>query len=201
MIFELQPCNFDHGFLFVGRVGVRLLCRGAGFHSPGGGSFHDRRGVGWWLGRGWQCLDRCPGVEDVVDPGPVRAQVQPPFAWHCQLGEPAWLWRQGRVSLGDLWSVSGGCRGRARDLGPGGEPVGHFVAVVLGTKPVTAGPEVWGDAAERGQEPLRMSGGGEAFHRPFRCLVGWWAFSARLFRYFEDRCSTHAFVTFVAGPT
>ena len=34
---ELQACRFDHGFLFVGRVGVRLSRGGAGFHAPGGG--------------------------------------------------------------------------------------------------------------------------------------------------------------------
>jgi hypothetical protein len=28
-----------------------------------------------------------------------------------------------------------------------------------------------------------------------RCRVGWWEFSARLFRYFEDRCSTEGITT------
>ena len=70
---ELQAWHFDHGFLFVGRVGVRLSRRGAGFHAPGGCSFHDRRGGEWWSGRRGQDLDRCPGVDQVVDPGPVRA--------------------------------------------------------------------------------------------------------------------------------
>jgi hypothetical protein len=35
----------------------------------------------------------------------------------------------------------GGCC-RARDLVPGGEPAGHFAAVLLGAESVTAGPEV-----------------------------------------------------------
>jgi hypothetical protein len=51
--------------------------------------------------------------------------------------------------LGGDWGCSG-------DLVPGGEPVGHFAAVVLGAQPVAAGPEVRGDTAERGEEPLRL---------------------------------------------
>ena len=50
---ELQAWHFDHGFLFAGRVGVRLSRRGAGFHAPGGCSFHDRRaGGGGQVGAG-----------------------------------------------------------------------------------------------------------------------------------------------------
>ena len=41
---ELQAWHLIMSFLFVGRVGVRLSRRGAGFHAPGGCSFHDRRG-------------------------------------------------------------------------------------------------------------------------------------------------------------
>ena len=64
----LQLCNFDHGFLFVGRVGVWLSLGGAGFHLPGGGPSMIV-GVGWWS-----------GVDRVIGPGPVRAQVKPSFA-------------------------------------------------------------------------------------------------------------------------
>ncbi len=34
----------------------------------------------WWSDWRRERLDRPPGVDQVVDPGPVRAQVQPPFA-------------------------------------------------------------------------------------------------------------------------
>ncbi|HET9117265.1 MAG TPA: hypothetical protein VFN75_04175 [Pseudonocardiaceae bacterium] len=78
--------------------------------------------------------------------------------------------------------MPGGCRGRARDLGPGGEPVGHFAAVVLDVKPVTTGPEVRGDAAEGGQELLGVPG---VFIARSRARVGCWEFSALLFRYFD----------------
>jgi hypothetical protein len=33
---ELQPCNFDHGFPFVGRAVIRRSRRCAGFHAPAG---------------------------------------------------------------------------------------------------------------------------------------------------------------------
>jgi hypothetical protein len=65
----------------------------------------------------------------------------------------AWLDRAGRSA----WPVSGRC-GRAGDLVPRGESVGHFASVFLGTEPVAAWPEVWGDAAEGGQEPLGVPG-------------------------------------------
>ena len=52
------------------------------------------------------------------------------------------------------------------DLVPDGEAVGHLVAVVGRRQQVPTGPEVRRDAAERGQEPLRVPGRGEAFHRP-----------------------------------
>jgi hypothetical protein len=65
----------------------------------------------------------------------------------------AWLDRAGRSA----WPVSGRC-GRAGDLVPRGESVGHFASVLLGTEPVAAWPEVWGDAAEGGQEPLGVPG-------------------------------------------
>ena len=35
---------------------------------------------GWWSGRCGDGLDRVPGVDQLRDPGPVLAQVQPPFA-------------------------------------------------------------------------------------------------------------------------
>ena len=46
-------------------------------------------------------------------------------------------------------SVLGHC-GRARDLSPGGEPVGHFAVVLLGGELVMAGPKMRGDATEGG---------------------------------------------------
>jgi hypothetical protein len=48
----------------------------------------------------------------------------------------------GWIGRADLWCGRlGGCC-RARDLVPGGEPAGHFAAVLLGAESVTAGPEV-----------------------------------------------------------
>jgi hypothetical protein len=40
----LQLCHFDDGFLFVGRVGVRLSRRGRRVPRSGRWSFHDCRG-------------------------------------------------------------------------------------------------------------------------------------------------------------
>jgi hypothetical protein len=66
------------------------------------------------------------------------------------------------------------------DRVPGCEARGHFSAVGKGGESAPAGSEVWRYPAERGEEPLRMSGGGEAFHLPLPLplplsggLVGW----------------------------
>ena len=40
----------------------------------------------------------------------------------------------------------------------GSESVGHFASVFLGAESVAAWLEMWGDAAERGPEPLRVPG-------------------------------------------
>ena len=78
---------------------------------------------------------------------------------HRQLVEPVRRYghgwgRPGRVPR----SVSGHCgRGRASDLVPDDESLGHCAAVLGGGEPVTAGPEVRGDTTEGGQEPLGMT--------------------------------------------
>jgi hypothetical protein len=46
----------------------------------------------------------------------------------------------------------------------------------------------------------RVIGGSEAPHGTFALPVGWWEFSVRLFRYFEDRCSTEGITTRCAAP-
>ena len=63
-------------------------------------------------------------------------------------------------------SRSGGGRGNPGDLVPDGEAVGHLVAPSGGRQQMPPRTEMWRDAAERGQEPLRMPGRGEPFHRP-----------------------------------
>lgn len=50
--------------------------------------------------------------------------------------------------------------------------------------------EVGENTAERWQEPLRGAGRAEPFIARSRCLVGWWEFSAWLFRPVCKRCST-----------
>ncbi len=51
-------------------------------------------------------------------------------------------------------------------LVPDGEAVGHHLSVVGGRQQVPTGPKVRRDAAERGQESLRVPDRLEAFHRP-----------------------------------
>src|SRR6476659_6855447 len=63
-------------------------------------------------------------------------------------------------------SRSGGGRGNPGDLVPDGEAVGHLVAPSVGRQQMPPRTEMWRDAAERGQQPLRMPGRGEPFHRP-----------------------------------
>jgi len=58
------------------------------------------------------------------------------------------------------------------DLVPGAEAGSHLAAVVIGAQAVAAGSEVRGDAAERGQEPLGVSGRGEPFHGSFALTGG-----------------------------
>ena len=60
--------------------------------------------------------------------------------------------------VGSMARLASGGRGRASDLVPGGESGAHLAPVLAGTKPVTTGPEMWGDPAEGGQEPLGVSG-------------------------------------------
>jgi hypothetical protein len=83
---ELQPCDFDHVCLFVGRAVVRLSRRCAGFHAPAGIPFMIVGVCGCRSGRCGQCLDGLPGVDHVGGPGPVRAEVQPACA--VPAGEP-----------------------------------------------------------------------------------------------------------------
>ncbi len=63
-------------------------------------------------------------------------------------------------------SRSGGGRGHPGDLVPDGEAVGHLVAPSGGRQQMPTRTETWRDAAERGQERLRMPGRGEPFLRP-----------------------------------
>ena len=53
---------------------------------------------------------------------------------------------------------SGGGRGHPADLVRDGEAVGHLVAPSGGRQQMPTRAEMWRDAAERGQEPLRMPG-------------------------------------------
>src|ERR687893_552249 len=87
------------------------------------------------------------------------ADVEERIRGHRQLVEPVRRYghgwgRPGRVPR----SVSGHCgRGRASDLVPDDESLGHCAAVLGGGEPVTAGAEVRGDTTEGGQEPLGMT--------------------------------------------
>jgi hypothetical protein len=76
----------------------------------------------------------------------------------AQLAEVVWRYGHGWIGRVDLWRCVSGGRGGPSDFVPRGESGGHFTAVLLGTQPVATGPEVWGDAAEGGQEPLRVTG-------------------------------------------
>src|SRR3984885_5343550 len=62
--------------------------------------------------------------------------------------------------------ISGGSVGRG-DLTPDREAVGHLGSPLGRAEQVPSWAEVCGDAAEGGQEPLRMPRRFEAFHRPF----------------------------------
>ena len=57
---------------------------------------------------------------------------------------------------------------------------------------MAAGPEMRGDHAEHRQEPLGCAGGAEAFHGAFALPGRLVRVLARLFRYFDWRCSTDA---------
>ena len=69
-------------------------------------------------------------------------------------------------------ACSGGGRGHPGDLVPDGEAVGHLVAPSGGRQQMPTRTEMWRDAAERGQEPLRMRGRGEPFIARSRCRAG-----------------------------
>jgi hypothetical protein len=69
-----------------------------------------------------------------------------------RVDEP-WAWTKRPVPFAD----SGGGRGRRPgDLVPDREAVGHHLSVVGRRQQVPTGPKVRRDAAERGQEPLRV---------------------------------------------
>src|SRR5246500_5667805 len=67
--------------------------------------------------------------------------------------------------------ISGGSVGRG-DLTPDREAVGHLGSPFGRAEQMPSRPEVCGDAAEGGQEPLRMPRPFEAFHRPFALSGG-----------------------------
>src|SRR4029077_8892349 len=78
-------------------------------------------------------------------------------------GDEPWAWTKRPVPVAD----SGGGRGRRPgDLVPDREAVGHRLAVVSRRQQVPTRPKVRRDAAERGQESLRVPDRREAFHRP-----------------------------------
>ena len=62
--------------------------------------------------------------------------------------------------------ISGGSVGRG-DLTPDREAVGHLGSPLGRAEQMPSRPQVCGDTAEGGQEPLRMPRRFEAFHRPF----------------------------------
>ncbi len=62
--------------------------------------------------------------------------------------------------------------------------------MLLGADAVTAELEVPGDAAEGGHNRSTLRAEVNRFVARSRWRVGWWEFSARLFRYFDWRCST-----------
>jgi len=69
----------------------------------------------------------------------------------------------------------------------------HHLSVVGGRQQVPTGPKVRRDAAERGQESLRVPDRREAFHRPLALpgrLVR--VLGAVEFRCFDRRCGTDA---------
>jgi hypothetical protein len=67
--------------------------------------------------------------------------------------------------------ISGGSVGRG-NLTPDREAVGHLGSPFGRAEQMPSRPEVCGDAAEGGQEPLRMPRRFEAFHRPFALSGG-----------------------------
>src|SRR6201997_1978020 len=67
--------------------------------------------------------------------------------------------------------ISGGSVGRG-DLTPDREAVGHLGSPFGRAEQMPSRPEVCGDAAEGGQEPLRIPRRFEAFHRPFALSGG-----------------------------
>jgi hypothetical protein len=67
--------------------------------------------------------------------------------------------------------ISGGSVGRG-DLTPDREAVGHLGSPFGRAEQMPSRPEVCGNAAEGGQEPLRLPRQFEAFHRPFALSGG-----------------------------
>ena len=67
--------------------------------------------------------------------------------------------------------ISGGSVGRG-DLTPDREAVGHLGSPLGRAEQMPSRPEVCADAAEGGQEPLRMPRRFQAFHRPFALSGG-----------------------------
>jgi hypothetical protein len=102
-------------------------------------------------------------------------------------------------SVGSRCRVSGG-RGQSGDLVPRSESDGHLPTVLLSGEPVTAWPKVRGYSAERGEESLRVSRLGEAFHGSFALAGGLVGVLGRLFRYFDWRCPTERRTVRCAAP-
>jgi hypothetical protein len=71
---------FDQGFRSAGRLGVRLSRRGRRVPRSGRSPSLLVGSVG--PGSGWcgQSSHRVPGIDQVGGPGPVPAQVEPPFS-------------------------------------------------------------------------------------------------------------------------
>jgi hypothetical protein len=76
------------------------------------------------------------------------------------------------------------------DLVPGGEASGHFLSVGASGESVSAGTKVrrYSTEADRNSSAC-PPGEVNFFIERSRCRVGWWEFPARLFRYFDRRCS------------
>src|SRR6516162_8394394 len=78
-------------------------------------------------------------------------------------GDGPWAWTKRPVPVADS---GGGSGRRPGDLVSDREAVGHHLSVVGRRQQVPTGPKVRRDAAERGQESLRVPDRLEAFHRP-----------------------------------
>jgi hypothetical protein len=120
-------------------------------------------------------------LSEVIGHGPMG---------HCQLAEAVWRYGHSWVRAGrSAWPGSGRCGG-AGDLVPGGESAGHVASVFLGAESVAARSEVWDIPLNAARNRWVFPGEVNRFMARSRARVGWWEFSARLFRYFDRRCST-----------